>query len=161
MHKLMTDTSQTSADADRYITLSEKLIEKYPNNSFLATNLICLYTSAYRHMYRCKVGSDIVIKLYTLYLRFPDDDNVQEAFFELFLESDELCRWRKYYEKKSVLTYLIGSGKFHYITELRRAASDYVRKNVKVNDPCPCGSGKKYKKCCKLTGAFELDDDFL
>ena len=26
----------------------------------------------------------------------------------------------------------------------------YVRKEAKVgrNDPCPCGSGKKYKKCC-------------
>lgn len=26
----------------------------------------------------------------------------------------------------------------------------YVRENPKVgrNDPCPCGSGKKYKKCC-------------
>ncbi len=26
-----------------------------------------------------------------------------------------------------------------------------VRKAVKVgpNDPCPCGSGKKYKKCCR------------
>jgi uncharacterized protein YecA (UPF0149 family) len=25
-----------------------------------------------------------------------------------------------------------------------------VQKQVKVgrNDPCPCGSGKKYKKCC-------------
>jgi uncharacterized protein YecA (UPF0149 family) len=25
-----------------------------------------------------------------------------------------------------------------------------VRKEAKVgrNDPCPCGSGKKYKKCC-------------
>ena len=25
-----------------------------------------------------------------------------------------------------------------------------VRKDKKVgpNDPCPCGSGKKYKKCC-------------
>ncbi len=22
-------------------------------------------------------------------------------------------------------------------------------KNAQVNDPCPCGSGKKYKKCCK------------
>jgi preprotein translocase subunit SecA len=22
--------------------------------------------------------------------------------------------------------------------------------NVGDNDPCPCGSGKKYKKCCKL-----------
>lgn len=21
------------------------------------------------------------------------------------------------------------------------------------NDPCPCGSGKKYKKCCALKGA--------
>jgi SEC-C motif-containing protein len=26
----------------------------------------------------------------------------------------------------------------------------YVRENQKIgrNDPCPCGSGKKYKKCC-------------
>lgn len=30
------------------------------------------------------------------------------------------------------------------------AGSTYVRKAPKVgrNDPCPCGSGKKYKKCC-------------
>jgi preprotein translocase subunit SecA len=21
-------------------------------------------------------------------------------------------------------------------------------KKIKRNDPCPCGSGKKYKKCC-------------
>ena len=29
-------------------------------------------------------------------------------------------------------------------------ASETVRKEQKVypNDPCPCGSGKKYKKCC-------------
>ena len=30
-----------------------------------------------------------------------------------------------------------------------------VKKGVKVgrNDPCPCGSGKKYKKCCGLNEA--------
>ena len=22
--------------------------------------------------------------------------------------------------------------------------------NIKPNEPCPCGSGKKYKKCCAL-----------
>ena len=29
------------------------------------------------------------------------------------------------------------------------AAEPYVRPELKVsrNDPCPCGSGKKYKKC--------------
>jgi len=30
------------------------------------------------------------------------------------------------------------------------ARQPYVKKQKKVgrNDPCPCGSGKKYKKCC-------------
>jgi preprotein translocase subunit SecA len=23
------------------------------------------------------------------------------------------------------------------------------------NDPCPCGSGKKYKKCCLASGKYE------
>jgi uncharacterized protein len=32
----------------------------------------------------------------------------------------------------------------------RKAASTFRRTEAKVgrNDPCPCGSGKKYKKCC-------------
>lgn len=31
--------------------------------------------------------------------------------------------------------------------------------NIKVNDPCPCGGGKKYKKCCKGKDiAWEQDD---
>lgn len=32
----------------------------------------------------------------------------------------------------------------------RSSKTPYVRSDVKVgrNDPCPCGSGKKYKKCC-------------
>ena len=30
-----------------------------------------------------------------------------------------------------------------------RGIRDYVKdKKVYPNDPCPCGSGKKYKKCC-------------
>ncbi len=31
-----------------------------------------------------------------------------------------------------------------------RSVAPYVRTSPKVgrNDPCPCGSGKKHKKCC-------------
>lgn len=29
---------------------------------------------------------------------------------------------------------------------------------IRPNDLCPCGSGKKYKKCCKLIGDFEMSD---
>ncbi|MCL2461145.1 MAG: SEC-C metal-binding domain-containing protein [Defluviitaleaceae bacterium] len=32
----------------------------------------------------------------------------------------------------------------------QRTSKTYVRETEKIgrNDPCPCGSGKKYKKCC-------------
>lgn len=32
-------------------------------------------------------------------------------------------------------------------------ARDY--KKTYRNDPCPCGSGKKYKKCCLDSGRYE------
>lgn len=28
-------------------------------------------------------------------------------------------------------------------------------KKIGRNDPCPCGSGKKYKNCCLKTGEYE------
>jgi len=32
--------------------------------------------------------------------------------------------------------------------EERKAPVKKTDKKVGPNDPCPCGSGKKYKKCC-------------
>ena len=31
-------------------------------------------------------------------------------------------------------------------------SKDYGTKKVSRNDPCPCGSGKKYKQCCGKSG---------
>lgn len=40
----------------------------------------------------------------------------------------------------------------HEITKEFRAAKVYVNPNkVGRNDPCPCGSGRKYKQCCGKT----------
>ena len=30
-----------------------------------------------------------------------------------------------------------------------------ANKKIMPNDPCPCGSGKKYKQCCRASGKFE------
>jgi uncharacterized protein len=40
--------------------------------------------------------------------------------------------------------------------ELAETAETYVRSEPKIgrNEPCPCGSGRKYKKCC---GAADRD----
>lgn len=34
----------------------------------------------------------------------------------------------------------------------RQIVRDY---KINRNDPCPCGSGKKYKNCCLKTGKYE------
>ena len=51
----------------------------------------------------------------------------------------ELPQWDKILteEKKKVL-----------YKEQKNARTIHVEKKVYPNDPCPCGSGKKYKKCC-------------
>ena len=36
----------------------------------------------------------------------------------------------------------------HTTAELNREAVNAHAKKIYPNDPCPCGSGKKYKKCC-------------
>ena len=54
----------------------------------------------------------------------------------------ELERERELEEKKMVL----GRGKGS--EEKAKTPVRRTQKKVGRNDPCPCGSGKKYKKCC-------------
>jgi len=40
----------------------------------------------------------------------------------------------------------------HFLDQRKQAHQPVTRSNLKIgrNDPCPCGSGKKYKKCCGM-----------
>lgn len=38
---------------------------------------------------------------------------------------------------------MAGTGEYQAVQQVVRAGDKIGR-----NDPCPCGSGKKYKKCC-------------
>lgn len=58
-------------------------------------------------------------------------------------EQEELAREFKHKEKQAELSYS-GSGQ----SETVRKKSARAASRVGRNDPCPCGSGKKYKKCC-------------
>ena len=61
--------------------------------------------------------------------------------------------------KKNNLHYIAGlePDKPENITDLERALSPPVPLTVAPktgrNDPCPCGSGKKFKKCCAGTAS--------
>lgn len=41
-------------------------------------------------------------------------------------------------------------GRWHYVDGVVHGQEPFVRESPRVgrNEPCPCGSGKKFKKCC-------------
>ena len=73
---------------------------------------------------------------------------------ELLAEFDELYldgRWvnveRARVQKRMVIMKLEGYDTPEEAANFQRKGPVHVYK-VGRNDPCPCGSGKKYKKCC-------------
>lgn len=74
----------------------------------------------------------------------PEADVGMVEFIAKYHEDgeDRSLRERSRFRKKS--------GKWYYVGEATVAeeSKDNSKKVAKRNDPCPCGSGKKYKKCC-------------
>ena len=50
-------------------------------------------------------------------------------------------------ESAQALPYAI-KGIYDFWKALRQPANQPTRKKVGRNEPCPCGSGRKYKRCC-------------
>lgn len=97
---------------------------------------------------------------------------VRNAFFEMLKDSedagkdDDFMTENVLFGARQDARYnpLMGSGipKIDLEAELLREMSElepaepYVRpyRKVGANDPCPCGSGKKFKRCCKGKGKY-------
>ena len=79
-----------------------------------------------------------------------DKDNAIELFLDAYeIESDEEKKIFKEELDTLVKSIRRWSLKGHTEDEIEKAAARVV-KEIKIgrNDPCICGSGKKYKKCC-------------
>jgi SEC-C motif-containing protein len=73
----------------------------------------------------------------------PDDDTGTVTFTARFMENGELHAHRERSDfRRENGEWLYVDGKINPQIEPRRVDK------VGRNDPCPCGSGKKYKKCC-------------
>jgi len=46
-------------------------------------------------------------------------------------------------------TFLKENGQWFYLEGINNPPQTNIMTKVMRNDPCPCGSGKKYKKCCE------------
>ena len=53
------------------------------------------------------------------------------------------------HRERSLFRFDDGDGHWYFVEEANRRAAPIVKgAQPGRNDPCPCGSGKKYKKCC-------------
>ncbi|HOF58034.1 MAG TPA: preprotein translocase subunit SecA [Syntrophorhabdaceae bacterium] len=75
----------------------------------------------------------------------------QKESFELFLdmlEQSKLDTVRKLYAVQPAREELTRDEPVMFFNKADEALSMQKDKKIGRNDPCPCGSGKKYKKCC-------------
>ena len=73
-----------------------------------------------------------------------DDEEGEVAFVARYSANGQQCEHREPSYFKRI------DGEWRFIDGTIEKNPTYRREEPKVgrNDPCPCGSGKKYKKCC-------------
>jgi SEC-C motif-containing protein len=74
----------------------------------------------------------------------PGDEEGTVEFTAVFSEKGERQ------EHRELATFRKQEGAWYFESGKAPPVRQYVRESPKVgrNDPCPCGSGKKHKKCC-------------
>ena len=132
---------------------------------------ICATIELYKnHLYK-KIPHEIVEELYKHVIDNPESAVVREAFFNMLKQSEDAGRNSDYFSPEIIkgalqdarYNSLMGSGvdELDLYESLIEAAvvseQDVDRGAYKIgrNDPCPCGSGKKYKKCCFGKGIYD------
>lgn len=88
-----------------------------------------------------KVNKDVVSTLMKGYIPTQDPDQVKEAQRRRQVDQDRLRASKSDFSQYSST----GGGGSH--EKNQKAEPVRVEKKVGRNDPCPCGSGKKYKQC--------------
>jgi SEC-C motif-containing protein len=75
-----------------------------------------------------------------------DDDHASVSFEAQFTQggADQNHREKALFEREG------GQWRFLTGTELKNPTVRYETPRTGRNEPCPCGSGKKYKKCCAV-----------
>lgn len=124
---------------------SETLLNQFPGADTVAQTYIRALHAINKDFYNVKVKKNEVEKAFAYVQRFPESESIQEVFFEMLVDSEEKDDIQHYMTKP-----IVSERMNQLFRELAWEGGTYRRETPKVgrNDPCPCGSGKKYKRCC-------------
>ncbi len=152
------DMDLTEDQVLEYFQDTEGYLEQFPGRPILAEHAIHLWNAGHDVALDEDVPEDKVEKAYALLLGHVDNPRILDSFFQLLRNSTQEKNWSRYTENPQVRASLFRHGRSHFlkspVVDEYYLDEPYVRPQKKVypNDPCPCGSGKKYKKCCGKNG---------
>ena len=95
-------------------------------------------------------------KIYYEHTEDPEREDIANLLYAIQSargeDSPEMQRWR--IKMEEIYNYRKKAEKklLPFVQHTNFGKSSSVDKKIGRNDPCPCGSGKKYKKCCLLKG---------
>ncbi len=101
-------------------------------------------------------------------LRYPESEPVRDIFMDMLDRSPEAGN-RTHYLRREVLTAAASDAMYHPtgFFDMDEPDPDFdppyqpaepferVYRKIGANEPCPCGSGKKFKKCCRGNGRYD------
>lgn len=148
------------------------ILDQYPRLSSVLTTCITAVHALHKNVLKDKVSHDETEQLFHYVELNYDSESARNAFFALLKDSEDAGRRTDYITKPVALGARqdaryspFGSGleEFDEEADFLKILSGchpqetFRREHPKTgaNDPCPCGSGKKFKKCCRGKGIYD------
>jgi hypothetical protein len=135
---------ESETQASFWYKLHEFIVKEWPDN-----NQRYRFYNELKEISAFSAGIQEVSELLGKYRLVFSSEKQAQAFFDLLMDARNNMR--------------LWSNKGYSPNEMRKLLEDRSpqndpsqivvpeRKKISPNDPCPCGNGKKYKKCCRLT----------
>ena len=159
-------------ELEKIIDGAKSLLAQFPQMSGVLTACIMSVHEMHKQVLKDKIPYDDVEYLFRYVEINSSSMPVRDAFFKMLEDSTE-AKNRDRYLTKNVIQKArqdswynpMGSGlkefdeepEFEDFLNEYQPSEPYRRMKPKIgrNDPCPCGSGKKFKKCCLGNGRFD------
>ncbi len=142
-----------TADKPRYIPQKAEFL-RYADWNYYENTKQLIDLSRFL-IYKCGVSNDDINSLmFDLHWEFAEDYDVQN-YFDVLENHNVIIKENQLNELVALMTDCcnntrLWANKGYTPNELMKLHRTQQVKSKKIgrNDPCPCGSGKKYKKCC-------------
>lgn len=159
-------------ELQRVIDAAEEILKINPSVTEVATTEISAVRALHRNILHTKISHDEIEALFRYVEKNYESGSLRNEFFEMLEESEDagkrenyLTKWVEWGARQDAkYNPIMGSGvdeideeeALYRMLAAYHPDEPYRREHRKIgaNEPCPCGSGKKFKKCCRRNGRY-------